>query len=163
MPIIGAADRVCQAVVVWRSPTTMSCDVSKPEKTEVRKKTEKTVETACALAHHDARRRPRPALVGGELLPHPAGDVPVDLGVRAVGLGDHDRMAAVGAHADVEMQRHLAEEGDAELFGFLARAAMAEDLRPLAAFGAEEVAHVLDDAEHRYRHLAEHAQALAGV
>ena len=34
------------------------------------------------------------ALVGGELLPHPAGDVLVDLGIRAVGLGDHDGMAA---------------------------------------------------------------------
>src|SRR3954452_24782350 len=100
-----------------------------------------------ALSHHDLRRRARSALVGVELLPHPAGDVLVDLRVRAVGLGDHDREAVVRRGADVEMQRYLAEESHAELFGLLARAAMAEDLRPLAALGAEEVAHVLDDPE----------------
>src|SRR5260221_4371357 len=60
-----------------------------------------------ALTHHDARRGARTALVGGELLPHPPGDVLVGLGVRAVGHGDDDRVAAVGRGADVEMQRDL--------------------------------------------------------
>jgi hypothetical protein len=72
-------------------------------------------------------------------------------------------MAAIGGGADVEMERDLAQERHAELVGFLAGAAMAEDLRALAALGAEEVAHVLDDAEHRHRDLAEHAQSLAGI
>ena len=61
------------------------------------------------------------------------------------------------------MQRDLAEERHAELVGFLAGAAMAEDLRALAALGAEEIAHVLDDAEYRHGDLAEHVQALARV
>ena len=39
---------------------------------------------------------------------------------------------------------------------------MAEDLVALAVV-ADEVAHVLDDAEHRHAHLAEHLQPLAGV
>src|SRR5579883_549410 len=110
-----------------------------------------------ASAHHDARRRTSPALVRRELLPHPAGNVPVDLRMRAVGHGDDDGMAAVRRGPDVEMQRHLAEERDAELVGLLMRTAMTEDIRTLATLGAKEVAHVLDDAEHRHRHLAEHA------
>src|SRR5882762_7057771 len=118
---------------------------------------------APALAHHDARRGAGPALVGGELLPHPAGDVLVGLGVRAVGFGYDDGMPTVGRGADVEMQRDLAQERDAEFVGLLARAAMAEDFRALAAMGAEEVAHVLDDAEHRHGDLAEHAQSLARI
>ena len=40
---------------------------------------------------------------------------------------------------------------------------MAEDLAALAAIGAEEIAHVLDDAEHRHVDLAEHVEALARV
>src|SRR5947208_7297906 len=89
------------------------------------------------LPNDDARRGARPALGGRELLPHPAGDVPVDLGVRAVGLGDDDGMARIGRRADVEMERHLAQERHAELFRLLARPAMAEDLRALAAMRAK--------------------------
>ena len=43
------------------------------------------------------------------------------------------------------------------------RAAVAEDVGALAALGADEIAHVLDDAEHRHVDLAEHVEALAGV
>src|SRR5260370_9577409 len=67
------------------------------------------------LTHHNTRRGARAALVGGELLPYPAGDVLVGLGMRAVRLGDNDRMATVGRGADVEMQRDLAEERHPEL------------------------------------------------
>ena len=49
------------------------------------------------------------------------------------------------------------------MLGGLAAAAVAEDLFALAAVAADEVAHVLDDAEDRHVHLAEHRQALAGV
>src|SRR5581483_8874904 len=80
-------------------------------------------------AHDDARRGARAALVGGELLPHAAGDVAIGLGVRALRLGDDDRVAAVGRRADVEVQRHLAQERHAHLLGFLVRAAMAKDFR----------------------------------
>ena len=43
------------------------------------------------------------------------------------------------------------------------RAAMAEDLVALAALGADEIAHVLHDADHRHIHLAEHVEPFAGI
>ena len=98
-----------------------------------------------------------------ELLPDALGDGAIDLGVRAVGIGDDDRVAAVGGLADGDVERHLAEEVAAELLGLAPRAAMAEDLAALAAMRAEEIAHVLDDAEHRHVDLAEHVEALARV
>jgi len=44
-------------------------------------------------------------------------------------LGGDDGRTAVAGNPDVEVQRHLAEERDAQLLGFLARTAMAEDMR----------------------------------
>jgi hypothetical protein len=61
------------------------------------------------------------------------------------------------------MQRDLAEEGHAQALSLFARAAMAEDFGPLAAMGAEEIAHILDDAEHGHLDLAEHVETLAGI
>src|SRR5713101_10215584 len=113
----------------------------------------RTWRSALQLTHHDARRRAGPALGSRKLLPYPAGDVLVDLGVRAVGLGDDDGMARIRGGADVEVQRHLAQERHAELFGFLARAAVAKDLRTFAAMRAEVKTHVLDEAQHRHRDL----------
>ena len=40
---------------------------------------------------------------------------------------------------------------------------MSKDLSSFLTVRAEEVAHVLDDAEHRHIDLAEHVEALAGV
>ncbi len=45
----------------------------------------------------------------------------------------------------------------------LAGAAVAEDLAAPAAMRAQEIAHVLDDAEHRHVDLLEHVQPLARV
>ena len=42
-------------------------------------------------------------------------------------------------------------------------AAVTEDVGALPALGAHEIAHVLDDAEHRHIDLAEHVEALAGI
>src|SRR3546814_6234649 len=42
------------------------------------------------------------------------------------------------------------EELHAQALGLAARAAVAEDVRLVAAIGAHEDAHVLDDAEHRH-------------
>src|SRR5260221_2911736 len=91
------------------------------------------------------------------------GDLPEGLGGNGVGLGDDDRLAAVAADDHARVDRYLAEEGHAEHLGRPFPAAMTEDLLTLAAVLADEVAHVLDDAEERHVHLAEHGQALARV
>ena len=61
------------------------------------------------------------------------------------------------------MQGHLAQEIDAIGLGVGARPAMAENIAALAAFGAVEKAHILDDTEHRHVDLAKHVKALAGI
>ena len=54
------------------------------------------------------------------------------------------------------MQGDFAQETGSEFGGRLARPALAEDLRALVAAGAEEIAHVLDDAEDRHLHFTEY-------
>src|SRR6185437_12657931 len=84
-------------------------------------------------------------------------------GMRAIGRRDGDRLAAVGRFADVHVKRHFAKERDAELPRLFTRAAVAEDIGPLATLRAEEVAHVLHDAEDRNLDALEHRDALARV
>src|SRR5690242_13317678 len=98
-----------------------------------------------------------------ELLGDAARHLPENLGVLAFGLCHDDGAAFVGGLADGDVERHFAEEVGAELLGLAPGAAMAEDLAPLAAMRAQEIAHVLDDAEHRHVDLAEHVEALARV
>src|SRR5665213_3141593 len=98
-----------------------------------------------------------------DLLPNPRRDLFVELGMRAVGLRDDDRRSRIRGLADGYIERHLAEEFDAELLGLFPGAAMAEDFASLAAMRAEEVAHVLDEAQHRHVDLLEHVEALARV
>ena len=61
------------------------------------------------------------------------------------------------------MQRHLAEERDAETFRLVPCAAMTENIGPRAAVRAEEIAHVLHHPEHRHVHPFEHGHAAPGV
>src|SRR5688500_12816417 len=68
----------------------------------------------------------------------------------------NDRVAGVAAYYHLRVDWHFAEEGDAEHFGGLASAAVTEDLFALATVAADEVTHVLDDAEDRNVDLAEH-------
>ena len=58
---------------------------------------------------------------------------------------------------------NFAQEGRAQFFRRLARAAMAEDVMGMAAIGADEHAHILDHAQDRHLGLLEHGDALAGV
>jgi len=83
--------------------------------------------------------------------------------VHAARLADDDRPAAVGGLADRGVERDLAEEVAAHLLRRRARAAMVEDIGALAAMGAAEIAHILDDPEDRHVDLAEHVETLAGV
>src|SRR5207302_9883317 len=78
-------------------------------------------------------------------------------------IEDENRLAAVAADYDLRIDRDFAEEGDAEEFGGFAAAAVAEDFFALAAVAADEVAHVLDDAEDGHVDFAEHRQPFAGI
>jgi len=80
-----------------------------------------------------------------------------------VGHARDDRAPLVGIFADGDIERHLAEEWNAELFRFLARPAVRKDVRSAAAMGTDEVAHVLDDAQKRHLDLVEHRNAPPGV
>src|SRR5579883_851019 len=117
-----------------------------------------------ALLDDDARRL-APALADGrpDLRPDALGDAQIGLGVGAVGHRHHDGLPAVGGLADRHVEGELAEELGAEPLRLAARAAMAEDVAALAAMGAEEIAHVLDDAEDRHVDFAEHVEPLARV
>ena len=61
------------------------------------------------------------------------------------------------------MQGNFAEEIGGQLRRDLARPAVTENIAGLAAIGANEGRHILDNAEHRNIDLAEHLQTLAGV
>src|SRR5438874_1023607 len=91
--------------------------------------------------------RARAALgaLAGDFLPDPSRHVAEDPGVRVVGVGDGDRSAAVGGFADLQVERHLAEELSAEPPGRLAGAAVREDLA--AAAGAMLLEEILHDPE----------------
>src|SRR6185312_3597458 len=91
--------------------------------------------------------RGRAAGTRDQLIAHLGGDVAVDLGMLAVRLGGHHRQTGIRLLADGHVQRHLAEERHPEARRLLLRAAMAENIRALAAARAEEIAHVLDNAE----------------
>src|SRR5205085_7847647 len=83
-------------------------------------------------------------------------DGAVDRRVRTVRLAVHDRRAGIRSGANRHVQRNLAEEGHAELFRLVPRAAMAENVGARAAMRTLEIAHVLDDAEHGHVDLLEH-------
>ena len=77
-------------------------------------------------------------------------------------LGDDGR-AFIGCRTDGHLERHLSQERGADARRLGGRAAVTEDIVTAATVGADEVAHILDDAEYRHIHLAEHVQALAGI
>src|SRR5881394_3331813 len=98
--------------------------------------------SSCSSLNHNPWRRSPAAL---ELIAHACRDLAISLGVRAIGLGRHDRQAGIRLLTDRHMQRHLAQERHAQPLGFAARAAMAENVGARATLRALEVAHVLDD------------------
>ena len=119
---------------------------------------------AAPVLEHDlgkrlALRRGCAAQLGDDRLGH----LEIGAGLRAIWVRDHRRSAGIGFLADQQVERDLAEKVHAKLLGGASRAAVAEDLGAAAAVRADEVAHVLDDAEHRHVHLAEHVERLARV
>ena len=61
------------------------------------------------------------------------------------------------------MERQGAKEWHAKTLSLVTRPAMTEDVGAMPAFWAKEVAHVLDDAEHRHIHALEHVKPLARI
>ena len=80
---------------------------------------------------------------------------------RIVGIGEDERRAGIGLHAQGHRQRHLAEQRDVDLVGERLTAALAEDREALARRG-REAGHVLDDARDLQAHLARHLGGAAG-
>src|SRR5688572_28338590 len=83
--------------------------------------------------------------------------------LRRIRRADDDRHAAVPTLAHRGVERDLAEERDAPALRLGARAAVGEDLVPRVAARADEVRHVLDQAEHRHVELVEHGDRLDRV
>src|SRR5918999_3199703 len=83
-------------------------------------------------------------------------DGPVDRGMRAIRLASHHRIAFIRGGPDRHVQRDFAQEWDTQPLRLMARAAMAENVRARAALRTLEIAHVLDNAEHRHVDLLEH-------
>src|SRR5579862_4671658 len=92
----------------------------------------------------------RGATCSAKPVAHARGDVTIGLRMRAVRRGRDHRQTGVRLLAYVHVERHFTKKRHAETFRFTPRAAMAENVGTLAAMGAEEIAHVLDDAEHRH-------------
>src|SRR6185436_14060870 len=90
------------------------------------------------LIRADAELRWLDARVGPllQLLPRPARDLPINLRLRAVGVGGDDRPAFVGCGADIHVQRHAAEERHAELLRLVLGAAVTENVGALPALRA---------------------------
>src|SRR5713226_2562947 len=75
------------------------------------------------------------------LVPHPCGDVTINLGVGTVRFGGDDRKAGVRRFANFDFERHFAEEWHALAFRLGFGTAMTEQVRALAAMRAEKIAH----------------------
>ena len=86
----------------------------------------------------------------------PLGDARDRARRRALGRREQQRMPVVGALAQRRLERHLAEQRDAELLGEAGAAALAEGRGVLAAAGARVARHVLDDADERLADLLHH-------
>src|SRR5436190_8329066 len=89
--------------------------------------------SSARLFNYNPRRRAAIGAFAGDLFPDAGGHLAEDKRVGVVGLGDRDRGAAVGGFADLEVERHLAQELGTEALGFLAGAAVREDLAATAA------------------------------
>src|SRR5665811_842881 len=113
---------------------------------------------AVPLPHKGLQHRDRRV----ELLHQRRGDGGVHLRADRLWLVHHDGTPLVTAGDDIGIEGQGAQERDAELPAHPFAAAATEDIRALAAVGAGEGAHVLDDPENWDLHLLEHPQAAAG-
>lgn len=90
-------------------------------------------------------------------------NIAVDGGLRTIRLGGNHRRSGIRHFTDGNGERHFAEERHANPLSLCLGTAMAENIITRAGIRCDEVAHILDDAEQRHFHLAEHGDALARV
>ncbi len=96
-----------------------------------------------------------------ELIADLGADRAVDRRMRPIGLAFDDRRSRIRGGANRHVQRNFAEKRHPEPLGLMPRAAMTEDVRSRAAMRTLEIAHILDNAEHRHVDLLEHREARA--
>src|SRR5690349_11582405 len=104
-----------------------------------------------------------PGSSGLDLGPDLLGDLAKNSRMHPLRQGRHHRLPRIGAGTYLRIKRHLAEERPTKAPSLLARSAMTKYLMTLAAFAANEIAHILDDAENRHADLAKHSETLAGI
>src|SRR6476620_2926589 len=78
-------------------------------------------------------------------------------------FSNRDRYAGVAAHADRLVDRNAAEEWELQIVRQRFAATRAEDVGLVPAARADEVAHVLDEAERRHVQLLIHPDGPQGV
>src|SRR5215831_5939370 len=91
-----------------------------------------------------------------ELIAYAGANSAVDRRMRSVRLAHHDGIAGIGGRADRHVQRDFAKERHSQPLSLVPRAAMTENVRARATMRALEIAHVLDNAEHRHIDFLEH-------
>ena len=102
------------------------------------------------------KRGASPVAPAASTLPQPCGDAAIGLRLVGIRRGGNDRRAGIGRGADVGVF-----SGTSPRCQFPATA-HGQEFPPIsAAIRAAEVAHVLDDAEHRHVDLLEHRHARA--
>ena len=81
------------------------------------------------------------------------------------GIGEvlHKGLASVSGFDDFRVDGDRAEEGDFHTFGDTLAATATENLSYFTATGADEAAHVLDDADDRYAHLLAEVYRFADI
>src|SRR5688572_25452316 len=94
---------------------------------------------------------------------HVTGQIPKCGRGGGAGIEHDDRLTLVAPDHDFRIDGDLAEERNAEHLRGLAATAVSEDLFPLAAVTADEVAHVLHDPEDRDVDFPEHGEPLARI
>src|SRR3989441_11418974 len=117
----------------------------------------------CCNSTSTATRTCTSARNGGERVRHAACDDGERLRRGGLRLRHDNRLARVGQVGKVRLQRYLTQQRHAELVREPRATAREEDLGALAAVRADEVAHVLDHAEHRDADPLEHLRAAQAV
>src|SRR5207302_1270915 len=104
----------------------------------------------CSGLDDDPRRLASVRLATEQRIADLGGDATVDRSMGTIRVGRDHWTAGIRRLADRHVERNLTEEWHAETLRLVARAAVAENIGARAAMRAQEVAHVLDDAEHRH-------------
>src|SRR5690606_9796684 len=96
---------------------------------------------------HQARPARLPDRLDREPRGHLARGMPERLSRGGRRIRDDDRITAIAALADRRLKRDLPEQRNVMLLSRARPATVTEDLAALAAVGADEEAHVLDDPQ----------------